>query len=115
MTENFHVHIGTAEDMGQRFIEAWNRAERGDLASEVNVTFRDLETLLSVLTPKRLNLLRYVRHHQVPTIKALATDLHRNYRNVHKDVEELTKMGLLSRTPTQVVALYGEIEARISL
>ena len=115
MTENLHVHIGTPEDMGQRFVDAWKRAERGEDGSEVNVTFRDLEALLSALTPKRLDLLRYVRHHQVPTIKALATDLHRNYRNVHKDVEELTKMGLLSRTPNQVVAPYAEIEARFSL
>ena len=28
MTETIDAYIGTAEDMGQRFIEAWNRAER---------------------------------------------------------------------------------------
>jgi hypothetical protein len=27
VSDTIHVHIGTTEDMGQRFIEAWNRAE----------------------------------------------------------------------------------------
>ena len=115
MTETLRVHIGTLEDMGHRFVEAWKGAEQGKAVSEVNVTFRDLATLLTTLTPKRLDLLRHVRHHQVPTIKALATDLHRNYRNVHKDVETLAKMGLLSRTPSQVVVPYAKIEARFLL
>ena len=110
-----NVHVGTLEDMGQRFVEAWNRAERGEEVSETHVTFHDLPSLLAALTPKRLDLLRYVRHHQVRTIKALAADLHRDYKNVHKDVEELTKLGLISRTADQVVAPYGEVEAKFVL
>ena len=113
MSDNVRAHIGSPEDMGRRFVDAWRRAERGEAVSETNVTFRDLETLLAALTPKRLHLLRYVRHHQAPSIKALAAGLHRNYKNVHKDVEELTKLGLLFRTPDQVVA--AELDARFVL
>ena len=51
----------------------------------------------------------------MPSIKALATGHHRNYKNVHKDVEELTKLGLLFRTPDQVVAPYAELDARFVL
>ena len=69
----------------------------------------------TTLTPKRLDLLRYVRHHPVPSIRALATDLHRDYKNVHKDVEELERLGLLSRTADQVVAPYAEVDARFIL
>ncbi len=115
MSDNIIVHIGTPEDMGRRFIDAWHRAERGEAVSETNITFRDLETLLAALTPKRLHLLRYVRHHQVRSVKALAAALHRNYKNVYKDVEELTKLGLLSRTPDLVVAPYAEVDARFVL
>ena len=113
--DNIRVHIGTAGDMGRRFIDAWKRAERGEEVNETNLTFRDLEALLAALTPKRLHLLRYVRHHQVANIKALATDLHRDYKNVHRDVEELTKLGLLTRTADQVVAPYAEVDARFVL
>lgn len=79
------------------------------------MTFRDLEALLTALTPKRLHLLRYVRHHEVRNVSALATSLGRNYKNVHTDVEELTKLGLLARTADRVVAPYAEVDARLVL
>jgi predicted transcriptional regulator len=93
MSDDVRVYIGTPEDMGRRFVDAWRRFEGGETVSETNVTFCDLEALLAALTPKRLQLLRYVRHHQVSNIKALAAGLRRNYKNVHKDVEELAKLG----------------------
>ncbi len=115
MSDNVRVHVGTPEEMGRRFIDAWRRAERGETVDETNITFPDLEALLAALTPKRLSLLRYVRHHQVRNIRALATDLRRDYKNVHKDVEILAKLGLLSRTPESVVAPYAEFDARFVL
>ena len=111
MTEKLKLHIGTLDDMGQRFIEGWHRAERGEAVSESHVTFPDLPALLAALTPERLDLLRYVRHHEVHTVKALAADLRRDYKNVHRDVEELTKLGLLARMAGQVVAPYAEVDA----
>jgi len=32
------IHVGSPEDMGQRFVEAWRRAERGEIAPEANLT-----------------------------------------------------------------------------
>ena len=32
------VHIGTPEDMGRRFIDAWHRAERGEEVNETHIT-----------------------------------------------------------------------------
>lgn len=113
--DNIQIHVGTAEDMGKRFLNAWRRAEQGYPVNETNITFPDLESLLAALTPKRLHLLRYVRHHQVRTVKSLATDLHRDYKNVHQDVEALSRLGLLTRTKGSVVAPYAEVEARFVL
>jgi len=110
-----NVHVGSLEDMGKRFIDAWHLAERGEAVSETNITFHNLPALLAALTPKRLDLLRYVRHHEVRTVRALADDLRRDYKNVHKDVEELTKLGLLARTADQVVAPYAEVDVRFIL
>jgi predicted transcriptional regulator len=115
MKENVQVHIGTPEDMGRRFLDAWHRTERGEMVDETHLTFHDLETLLAALTPKRLHLLRYVRHHQVRTIRALATDLGRDYKNVHRDVQELTRLGLLSRTTDRVIAPFASVDARFML
>lgn len=115
MSDNVRVHVGTIEDMGRRFVDAWHRAERGENVDETHVTFCDLATLLTALTPKRLDLLRYVRHHEVRTIRALATDLHRDYKNVHNDVEELTRLGLLARSDGHVTAPFAEVDARFIL
>lgn len=115
MSDKLRIHIGGAEDMGLRFVDAWRRAEGGEAVDETNLTFRDLESLLAALTPKRLSLLRHVRHHRIPNIRALATDLHRDYKNVHKDVQELIRLGLLARTADRVVAPYGEVDARFVL
>lgn len=71
--------------------------------------------MTAALTPKRLHLLRYVRHHQVRTVRSLAADLHRDDENVHTDVEALVKLGLLCRTPGEVVAPYAEVDARFVL
>ena len=43
MTDNIRAHIGGPADMGQRFVDSWHRAERGEAVDEPNVTFRDLE------------------------------------------------------------------------
>ena len=37
--------------------------------------------------------------------------LRRNYKNAHKDAEELTRLGLLCRTPEKVLAPCAEIDA----
>ena len=88
---------------------ASRRARGGDRRNKYHIPRSG--NLLAALTPKRLHLLHYVRRHQVRNVRALATGLGRNYKNVHKDVEELTKLGLLSRTPDQVVAPYAEVNA----
>lgn len=115
MSEKVNVHIGTLEDMGARFVDAWHRAEQGEAVNETHVTFHDLTALLAALTPKRLDLLRYVRHHHVSTVKGLSVDLRRDYKNVHKDVQELTRIGLLERTRGKVSAPYSEVDARFVL
>ena len=115
MSKVINLHVGTPEDMGMRFIDAWKRAEQGEVVDETHLTFLDLESLLAALTPRRLELLRYVRHHDVATVKALAGDLHRDYKNVHQDVDALTRLGLIAKTAQGVTAPYGEVEARIVL
>ena len=71
MSDNVRVRVGTPEDMGRRFVDAWRRAERGEAVNDANITFPDLEAL--------------------------------------------TKLGLLSRTPDSVVAPYAEVDARFVL
>jgi len=48
------------------------------------------------LSPRRLELLEYVRMHNVKSIKDLAAELGRNYKNVYDDLKALEEWGLVS-------------------
>ena len=122
MTTDVKIHVGdTLEDAGRRFVDAWHRAERGELTegnAERHVTFPDLETFARVLSPKRVELLRHV-HRAGParSVRALAQALGRDYRRVHEDVEVLVGSGLLERGEGGLRAGYdrARIEAHLDL
>jgi predicted transcriptional regulator len=121
MSKELHIHIGDSlDEMGRRFVDAWHRAERGDLTAENaerHAGFRNVETFSSVLTPRRLEMLRHVRAHPARSIRALSLALGRDYRRVHADVEALTAAGLMDRDETGLHIDYdtARIETSIDL
>jgi predicted transcriptional regulator len=68
-----------------------------------------------VLTGKRMELLHYVRRHEITSVRALAKALGRDYSNVHADVQALTAAGLLDATDGGVRADYDAIETKIAI
>lgn len=114
-----HIHIGTeSPDKGfDRFVEAWERAERGDKSdTEVHLNFEDLSMLLAVITPRRLEVLRTPRQQGPISVRALATTLARDYKNVHTDTRALEEAGLLERTESGTLqAPWDVIDAHLSL
>jgi predicted transcriptional regulator len=112
------VHVGeTIEDIGARAIEAWHRMERGEDVNERHVGFATWESMVRVLSPKRLELLRHVHGVPAKSIRALAQALGRDYRRVHEDVEALEAAGLLDRDRTGVRADYDafDVAMRVAL
>jgi predicted transcriptional regulator len=60
-----------------------------------------------------MELLRYVAQHPQRSVRALATSLGRDYKNVHTDVAELTERRLLERhADGRVTAPFDEIVIR---
>jgi predicted transcriptional regulator len=116
MTQSLDIHLDeSAEAMARRFIDAWHRAERGEVVDEHHLSFESWEGLARVLTPRRLDLLRHLRRHPAPSIAELARALGRDYKRVHADVEALAAAGLIDRTPAGPRADYGEIRASIAV
>jgi predicted transcriptional regulator len=115
MSKRVKVHVGTLEDMGQRFVSAWHRLESGERVRERHVTFPDLPTMLAALSPKRLELLRHVHRQPARSVKALAEQLGRDYKRVYEDVEMLTASGLLSREGGGIMAPFDAIAAEMRL
>jgi predicted transcriptional regulator len=113
---NIKVHVGdTLEKVGQRFIDAWHRAEKGETEAEHHVTFESWATLSKVLTPKRLELLRDLHRHPAASIADLSRRLRRDYKRVHQDVEALVAAGLIDRDDHGLKAEYDRIETTITL
>ena len=114
-----HIHIGTEDpDRGfQRFTEAWKRAEQDQITkTEVHLNFEDLSMLLSILTPRRLELLKALRQQGPMSVRALSKQLERDYKNVHVDVSALENVGLLNRTEAGAIqAPWDVIDAHVQL
>ena len=115
--KNVKFTVGGAmeQEASRRFVDAWHRAESGENVQERHLAFESWEALARVLSGKRMELLSYVRRHQVPSIRALAKALDRDYSNVHADVQALAGAGLLDATAGGVRADYDAIETRIAI
>lgn len=117
MTKAVDVRVGdTLETLGQRFVDACHRAERGDLSpdnAQITVGFESFKTMVRMLSPKRLELLRHVHKHPAKNIRALAQALGRDYRRVHEDVEALESAGLLDRDREGVRTEYDAFDVRM--
>lgn len=111
------ITVGGAmeKEASRRFVDAWHRAKRGETFGERHLAFESWDALSRVLTGKRMELLRYVRRHNVSSIRALAKALNRDYSNVHADVQALAGAGLLKSSPNGLHADYDAIETKIAI
>ena len=115
MKHTARLHVGSAEEMGKRFVDAWRRMESGEKVRETHLTFFDLETMMATLSPKRLAMLKHVRRQPASTISELAKTLGRDYKRVHADVSALVQAGLIVRDENGIRAPYDSIQATVSL
>ncbi|RZL04504.1 MAG: hypothetical protein EOP36_00385 [Rubrivivax sp.] len=109
------VHVDSLQDMGNRFASAWKRAEQGKAVKETHITFLDIDAMVSTLSPRRLELLRYVRQHEVSNTRELSAAIGRDYKNVHQDVAALEAVGLLVRDGRKLSAPWDELQASVAL
>ncbi len=101
------VGVAGARKVSAGFVEAWKRAEQG-LSAEGPINrlhFEDMATLFQYLSPKRFELLQYLRSSGPLSIRKLAAELHRDYKNVHTDVKELLQVGLIELTDEQLLCV----------
>ena len=83
--------------------------------NESHITFLNVQTMLETLSPRRLDLLKFVRQHGAESVKSLALALQRDYKNVHHDVSVLESTGLLIRDGRKLSAPWDELIASVSL
>jgi predicted transcriptional regulator len=108
------IIVGGAMEASRRFVSAWHRTERGETFHERHPC-ESWDALARVLTGRRMELLHYVRRHNVTSVRALAKALGRDYSNVHADVQALAAAGLLDTANGGVRADYDVIETKIAI
>ena len=111
------ITVGGAmeDEASRRFVDAWHRAEGGETFHERHLAFESWEALARILTGRRMELLRYVRRHEVASVRALAKALGRDYSNVHGDVQTLASAGLLEAGDGGIRADYDAIEVKLAI
>ncbi len=101
------VGVESVREMSDDFIRAWKRAEKG-VSPEKPINrlhFADTVTLFKYLSPKRFELLQFLRESGPLSIRKLAAELHRDYKNVHTDVKELLQVGLIEETEEKLLSV----------
>ena len=84
--------------------------------TEVHLNYEDLSMLLSILTPRRLDVLKTLRSEGPLSVRALSVRLERNYKNVHGDTRALEDAGLVNRTKDgKLTVPWDVIDAHLSL
>jgi predicted transcriptional regulator len=105
MTERvLHLHVEDEDAFMRRASEAFKRAEAGeDIAEQDHLSFTDILTFLSSLSPKRWQLVTRLHADGPSSIRALAARVARDYKSVHVDIGKLKELGLVEKTPNGLV------------
>ena len=96
----------------------WTAIDRGEKAPEPihRVYFESAEVLSRVLTRQRHSLLKVLHAHGGLTIRALASLLGRDYKNVYQDVKILEESGLIERdSRNHISAPYEKLMIELPL
>jgi len=109
------IRVGPPGDALDRFEAAWNRVAEGRKVSPLRIlTLQDLPSLTRTLTPARWAILERLKSAGPCSIYELAKRLERNYKNVHTDVTELVKLGLIERSgKTEVGVAWDAVRAEL--
>lgn len=115
LARTLELRVGPPQDALDRFEAAWNRvAEHRPLSPLRVLTVRDLPLLTSTLTPARWLLLQTLKS-EPTSIYQLAKRLGRDYKNVHTDVSQLLRIGLVERRGDGVAVAWDRVRAELSL
>ena len=109
-----HLRVGPPRDALDRFEAAWNRVAEGGRVTPLRVlTLRDLPLLLRTLTPARWALVERLKKEGPLSVYQLAKRLQRDYKNVHTDVAQLVRLGVVERRGDGVVVPWELLRAEL--
>ena len=117
MSREIKAIVGSLDNMVADSLAAAKELDAGkEAAVREAIYFSSTQDMLRVLSPKRMVMLQELREAGAMSVRALAQLLGRDYKNVHTDVKELEKRGLIERdVQNRIVAPYDVIHADFDL
>jgi predicted transcriptional regulator len=113
--KTLYVEVMSSSEALKRVARAWKGASAAK-QSEATIGLGSIAELTNLLSPKRMELLRHVAQSPGLSIRKLAQELGRDYKNVHTDVSELESRHLLERdNDGGVIAPYDQLVIRAAL
>jgi predicted transcriptional regulator len=113
--KTLYVEVMSSSEALKRVARAWKSASTAK-QSEATIGLGSIAELTNLLSPKRMELLRHVAQSPGLSIKKLAQELGRDYKNVHTDVAELESRHLLERdSGGGITAPYDQLVIRAAL
>lgn len=95
--KNIKITIKDRMQVLNEFAEALSKARKGESIEKRNeLSFGSMETLRSILTGKRIELLKIIKHTNPNSLYELAQLVNRDLKSVNTDVKVLSSLGLLS-------------------
>ena len=101
--KNIKIGISNTQQILDNFVETGEAIERGESPEKSEgIYFESIDTLESILTDKRLTLLRTIKEKKPQSIYELAKILHRDTKNVSNDVFKLSELGFITLTKRKI-------------
>lgn len=112
------IGIRTMDEFKKEVLALAKRADMGlpPLEPVTRIYFSDQDTLFRNLSPKRMALLKFLRQHGPMSVRKLAAELNRDYKNVHTDVKLLMSHKLIKTNRQGLVTVpWDDICIELSL
>jgi len=119
-TKTLEVRVQPTEEVRNEALEKVEALERGEEVEDMHVLNLSSERELSrLMSEKNLELLHAIAEHEPSSIRELAETVDRDYREVHRNLEELETLNVVefeevgrSKKPT---VWYDNIEVDVNL
>ena len=104
-TRELKLYVENMEGFRKKLKGELRQIDRGKAKTlgEDSISFHSLDQLRKYLTPKRLELLRMIRHHKPESIYGLAKLVGRTPENVNTDIRMLEQFGFVETTKIKEV------------
>ena len=95
--ENLHQKFSVNKCHNPDYVDdymIWKALDEEDVILSERIVLKSL-SIYQMMSPRRMEILDYLSSHGTKSIKTLAAEIKRNYKNVYDDVRALEKFGLI--------------------